>query len=157
MIKSLTTTAAALALMLAIPATASAQELVNGADLDQLESMLKRHGDVTRTTDGIGDPLFQGRIDGTKYEMFLFGCNEDHKRCDEVMFKAAWATDGVSLKSLNKWNADGRYGKAYRDDENDPVLEMNVNLDNGVTTRNFNDTIAIWKRVMAQFEEEIVP
>lgn len=157
MLKSLTTAGAALALMLTLPVSASAEEMVNGSDVQQLKRMLSDHGEVTLTTDGIGDPLFQGRINGTKYEMFLFGCNDDHKRCDEVMFKAAWATDGVSLRDLNKWNADERYGKAYRDDENDPVLEMNVNLDDGVTADNFDDTIEIWKRVMKQFEDEVVP
>ena len=35
----------------------------------------------------------------------------------------------VSLDKLNKWNKDKRFARAYKDDEGDPVLEMDVDLD----------------------------
>jgi len=41
--------------------------------------------------------------------------------------------DKTSLKAINEWNKGKRYSRAYLDDSDDPVLELDLDLDGGVT------------------------
>ena len=46
--------------------------------------------------------------------------------------------------------------KAYLDDVKDPVVEMDVNLFGGVSTRNLEDTIDWWQLVLADFKLNVL-
>ena len=61
----------------------------------------------------------------------------------------------MTMDQVNTWNREFRFGKVYLDDENDPFLEMDVNLDYGVSEGNFLDTLDWWTVVLGRFEEYI--
>ena len=58
----------------------------------------------------------------------------------------------VSLEKLNQWNKDKRFARAYKDDEGDPVLEMDVDLDfAGIPRENVGETFNTWATLMDSF------
>lgn len=137
--------------------TASAQDLIDGSDPKQMENLLRGFGSAVLETDDVGDPMIVSRMDGTRFVVLFYGCDSDGDNCDSIQFRAAWSTDGyISTDTINAWNRDKRFGKAYIDDENDPVIEMDVNLDNGITRRNFEDTIDWWQVVLADFKLNVL-
>ncbi len=46
-----------------------------------------------------------------------------------------------------------RFGKIHLDSENDPYIQMDVNLDHGVSDENFVDTFSYWLTVLEVFDD----
>ena len=64
--------------------------------------------------------------------------------------------DAIAPHKINQWNKKKRYAKAYVDDDGDPFLEMDINLDeDGVGGENFQDSLDLWRRMVEDFEEFI--
>ncbi len=74
-----------------------------------------------------------------------------------MIFKAGYNLEnGISTLKINEWNRTKRFSRAYIDDESDPFLEMDVNLDyDGVGSENFQDTLDWWRVSVESFEEFI--
>jgi len=144
-----------LALILATT-PAAAQTMIDATEPDAILNVLRGYGSGTLEADADGDPMIRGRIEGTSYTLQFYGC-ESGKACRSVQFTAAWVNPGnVTLDSVNDWNRTRRFGKAYLDTENDPVLEMNVNLDFGVSQRNFDDTADYWRLALELFRTDVL-
>ena len=136
---------------------ASAQTMVDATDPDRIVNLLRGFGSAVLETDGAGDPMVVGRMEGTRFLVLFYGCDDAGRQCRSIQFRAAWETGGAyRLADLNAWNRDKRFGKAYLDDVQDPILEMDINLFEGVTTRNLEDTIDWWQIVLADFKLNVL-
>ena len=135
-------------------ASVQAEPLVDATNPDTLVQLVRGFGSATLEKDDYGDPLITGRINGSKYGVYFYGC-EDGRDCNDVQFSAAWAGYDVSMNRINEWNKTKRYGKAYLDDDGDPNIELIVNLKYGVSRDNFDDTIDWWMLTMNEFEKYI--
>ncbi|MBO6639215.1 MAG: YbjN domain-containing protein [Roseitalea sp.] len=136
--------------------TASAQKLVDATDPEAIINLLRGFGSAVLEEDDAGDPMIVARIDGTRFLVLFYGC-EDGANCKSIQFRAAWESAGnITMGQLGGWNADKRFGKAYLDDVKDPVVEMDVNLFGGVSTRNLEDTIDWWQLVLADFKLNVL-
>jgi hypothetical protein len=128
-----------------------AQSLVQGSDVDTIANIARGYGSATVQTDSAGDPQILGRINGVQYVVSFYGCTNG-TNCTTIQFRAAWSNPGnVTLVDMNTWNQEKRFGKAYLDYDNDPVIEWDVNLLGGVSTRNLDDTFDWWKIVLENF------
>jgi hypothetical protein len=132
-----------------------AAKLISAEDPDVILAMANAHGSASLTTDSEGDPKIVGTIDGTRYSILFYGCSNGTD-CDDIQFTAAWGGYRVPMRDINAWNRDMRYGKAYLDDENDPVLEMTVNIDYGVSKRNLDDTFNWWSVALDGFKSNVL-
>lgn len=137
------------------PATGSAQEIVDATDPNELLNVAKGFGNARLGEDGIGDPQITGRIEGIKYRVYFWMC-EDNKNCKDIQFWAGWSGTDVTMDDVNAWNAKMRFGKAYIDDEDDPILTYTVNLNGGVTYDNIEDSFDWWKVVLTTFVDEVL-
>jgi len=45
---------------------------------------------------------------------------------------------------------------AYLDDENDPIIELPVNLEKGVSAENLEETFDYWRIVLGSFVTEVI-
>jgi len=111
---------------------------------------------ATMGTDDDGDPRISSRVSDTKFLIYFYGC-EDNKNCKSILIKAGYDLDaGITASKVNEWNRNKRFGKAYIDDEGDPYLEMDVNMDfDGIGDKNFADTLDWWRVTVENFEEFI--
>lgn len=153
-------TAALLTSAACLAPVAVADDLVDATEPKHLVSILRGMGQPAELdTDDVGDPLIRSEIDGTRYWIVFYGCDEErHDRCEVLLFRVGYAlSNGIDLDRINDWNATELMGRAFRDEENDPWLEMAWNLDGGVTARNFESTVEWWEAALTRFEQHIKP
>jgi hypothetical protein len=106
------------------------------------------------TKDSAGDPMIESGLDGSTFRVMFYTCKTG--RCASIQF--VWALDmddGMELRKINQWNREKRFGRAYLDDENDPFLEMDVDLERGGTTEAIGNNLDTWASVLPAFKEFI--
>jgi hypothetical protein len=137
-----------------VPAQA---QMVRGQDPGSVVEALRGGGyAATLGTDKVGDPMVTSGVGGTTFQVFFYNCT-DHRECATVTFHSGYDLNNtVSLEQINAWNRGKRFGRAYLDAENDPILEMDVDLDDGgVSPLLFIDNIEFWASVLGDFERHI--
>jgi hypothetical protein len=135
-------------------APARAQSLVKPTDIDTIIELARGFGSATIEK---GDTTYvKGRIEGTVYAIFFYDCDTEGADCKSIQFYASWEDAGVEADAINGWNRDRRFAKAYLDGENDPVLEMDVNLRHGVPRANLEDTIDWWRISLEKFKSDVL-
>ena len=108
------------------------------------------------TTDSAGDPLIDSAADGTKFSVYFYGCEGEEPRCNAIQFMAAFdLEEGLSLEQINLWNREHRFGRGYLDDENDPFVEMDLDVEYGFTTEALANNLDTWVAVLPGFKEFI--
>lgn len=129
-------------------------QLVDATDPQQLATIIQDMGYRARIdTDGIGDPMITSSVGGTDFNLYFFGCT-DGVECKSLLFKVGYdLASGTTLAVVNAWNQDNLFGRAYLDEDDDPWLEMPVNMDGGVSLFNFQDTFDWWEVVIEEFED----
>lgn len=151
---SLLKSAALLALVMSAPATA---QMVRAQDPQSLVKAMQAHGYVAElTTDRTGDPMIRSAASGTNFQVLFYNCT-DHRDCATVQFHVGYdLKTAPSLQSINEWNRSQRFGSAHLDGENDPILEMDVDLDDGgLSAMLFADNLEFWTNAMSRFEKHI--
>ena len=144
-------------LALATAATGAQAQMVRAQDPQSLVRALQNGGYQAQLgTDKVGDPMITSGISGTTFQIFFYNCT-NHKECATVQFHSGYdMKTPVSLDSINAWNQSQRFGRAYLDKESDPILEMDVDLDDGgVAPLLFIDNIEFWASVLPKFEQQI--
>jgi hypothetical protein len=145
---------AAFAAAWALPAQA---QMVRAQDPGSVVRALQGSGYAARLgTDKVGDPMITSGVSGTNFQIFFYNCT-DHRQCATVQFHSGYdLSKPVSLESLNEWNRSQRFGRAYLDKENDPILEMDVDLDDGgLSSLLFIDNVEFWASILGRFEKHI--
>ncbi len=112
-------------------------------------------GSAERETSGNGLPMISGRIDGIKYALVLYDCDEATDTCKSAQFTAGFSGANMDMQRINHWNAERRFGKAWLDDDNDPALELNFTLVGGMTRENLDDTFDWWRVVARSYRDYI--
>lgn len=130
--------------------------IVDATDPDTLQRLMQENGYVvSQDIDKYGDPRFESRISRTTTRVLFYGC-KNGQNCKYIMFSAGWnLDDGIAGDVINEWNREKVWGKAHLDEENDPFLELVVNMDGGVTAENFLDTVDWWRITLEKFEKHI--
>lgn len=142
------------ALSTCVAMAASPPPLIEATNPQAILDVAKGYGSATLETRD-GDPRIAGRISGIKYFVLFYGCKSSGK-CTDIQFSTGWTGYKVTLEQVNGWNRDKRFGKAYLDNENDPRLEMEVNLDHGVTRNNLDDSFDWWRIALEEFSKKVL-
>ncbi len=106
--------------------------------------------------DDQGDPQIDSSTAGVNYTIYFYGC-EGGRNCTSIQLSSGFdLTDGTTLAVVNDWNTNKRYSKVYLDDQNDPFIEIDVNLyGGGISEETFRDTLDLWDRLLADFQTHI--
>jgi len=84
-------------------------------------------------------------------------CDEDGEACELIVFRCGFAMDEAdqpTLEDLNAWNTEN-WGKATRDDVNDPWIVLEVNTVGGLSEDNIIDTLMWWENLTTDFSDFI--
>lgn len=140
------------ALAMAAPAAA---QMVTAADPSSVADVLRQKGyqaELTATSDG--EPMIRSASGGSKFTIFFYNCT-DKKACATVQFYAGFdSSEAFPLARINEWNKGKRFGRGYVDGDNDPVVEMDVDLDDGGMSRAlFEDNIEFWTSILDDFRK----
>jgi hypothetical protein len=147
----------ALALLAGAWALPAQAQMVRAQDPGSLVQALRDGGYAAQLgTDRVGDPMITSGVGGTTFQIFFYNCT-DHRECATVTFHSGYdLREAITLDRMNEWNRSKRFGRAYLDREDDPILEMDVDLDDGgISPLLFIDNIEFWASVLGDFERFI--
>lgn len=125
-------------------------------DIDVIASLMRDYGlIVEKSVDHEGDPLLSTRLEGTHFGVYFYDCAPGP--CSSIQFSAGFNMDNpLKPARIAEWNREKRFGKAYLDDEGDPFIEVDINLAaDGIGRRNFEDSLDLWRAVLADFRNFI--
>jgi Putative bacterial sensory transduction regulator len=94
--------------------------------------------------------------DSYNINVSFFGCDEKTvANCKSVQFYAAFSPKTKpTLEAMNDYAARHRWGRIYRDKENDPVIEMDVDLEKGgMSEALFLDNLEYFEAITARFAD----
>ena len=144
-------------LALAAAAPAGNSELVRAQDPQSIVRAMQNAGYQAQLgTDKVGDPMITSGSSGTTFQVFFYNCT-NHQQCATIQFHSGYTLKiPVALDQINQWNRSERFGRAYLDKDNDPILEMDVDLDGGgLSPALFIDNVEFWTSVLGNFEKHI--
>jgi hypothetical protein len=143
-------------------APASGPESVRGGMFDAsdpaaLRRFMEEQGyraELIKTGDG-GDPVIKGRLSRSDYLIQFYEC-ENGAFCNSVQFIVqADKPASLGLEQVNDFNARWRYARANVVGGT-VRLQMDLNLDAGVTASNLEDTLDIWRQLVEFFERDML-
>ena len=111
---------------------------------------------ATMGVDSVGDPQISSQVSSTSFSVYFYGCT-DGLNCTNIQFAAGYdLTNGTTAEAMNNWNASKRFAYSYIDDEGDPFLNMDVNLDyDGIGEQNLRDFFSLWREQVEAGENHI--
>lgn len=142
-------------LSLSAPANA---ELVNATDPAVIAQIARTEGLPARLKYPDDFPVYiESKYNGLDFIVFFLNCDDENRNCKTIQFYMGYSdAKGTTLERLNEWNRDRRFARAYRDDEGDPVLEMDVDLDfEGIPRANLAESFRTWQELMDAFQAHI--
>ena len=145
--------AAAAALLLASPA-AAASIPDGGVTAAEVAEVLKERGYRAEIgKDGHGDPQITSAAEGKTFLVVFFSCRD--ARCAAYQFSAGFDVDASpGLVKANEWNRKFRFGRLFLDEEDDPILQMDVDAERGHTTEAIDNNLDTWVSILARFKRE---
>lgn len=130
--------------------------MFDASDPRGIATFMQRAGYEARlTADEEGNPQIEGRLSRSNYVIAFYEC-ENGLFCNSIQFlSVAPAPETATLETANAFNVSWRYARASL--VNRQVrLQMDVNLDAGVTADNLRDTLDIWRQLLAIYERELL-
>ncbi len=92
--------------------------------------------------DSRGDPMIRFRVEGYNCLLFFYGVKEG--RAISVQFRAAFR-EKVPIEKVNEWNRKKRFLKVYLDEDDDINMDMDVDLEGGVTREYLAERLRTWR------------
>jgi uncharacterized protein YdgA (DUF945 family) len=110
------------------------------------------------TRDEQGDPLLKvnpGNSGAAKIDMNFIGCGTD-TTCEDVLLRATYSPNKpVALKLANDWNIRNRWARAYVNDKNEAVIEMDINAYGGIGRDALEAMVNTFFKIVGDFSKEL--
>ncbi len=137
-------------LMLASASIVNAQDtrVVQTLTSAQMKSLLQDQGFPNVEVDSDDDLIV--RMQGYRVIVFVRGGNYSR-----IQFFFALGGTSATMRDVNDWNRTKLFTRAYLDNNGNPVLEMDVDLDGGVTIARIKDSIRTYNQSLAAFLREV--
>lgn len=132
---------------------ATAQNVV--ADVDQIAAILESEEYQAKLIGESDDRYIKTGMSGYNFLILPFDCDDAGENCRSVQFYIAFATETEpTLEAMNTYASENRFGRIYLDDDRDPVIEMDIDLEaGGMPKELFIDNLAYWEAIMVAFAE----
>jgi hypothetical protein len=140
-------------------AAPSQAQMITASNPQSVAAYLRSEGlTVTLKKDTDGDPLIESSLGKNQgFSVYFYNCT-DHAACQTLQFYAGFTDSKADAARLNEWNRGKRFGRAYIDKVGDPVVEMDIDLnDPGMARALFADNFRLWKILMTEFPAFIYP
>jgi hypothetical protein len=107
-------------------------------------------------TDEVGDPMIRSSQSGVDFLVLFYNCT-DNTDCRTIQFYVGYSEpNSATPETMNAWNKDNRFGRAYVGDDRIARLEMDVDLDDGgISQALFEDNLEFWVTVMSEFGQYV--
>ncbi len=113
----------------------------------------RNYGSATVTAQPNGNPKIIGKIDNIPYIIRFRNCAKPNL-CQDMNFRVGFLIK-PKADTINDWNKNKRFSKAYLDDENDAILEWDIIISGGISKENMDKNFAYWRLTLSQFTAHI--
>lgn len=147
---------AAAAALVCASGPASADPLTRGGvTMEEVASILRARGlPALVSVDDQGDPKVVSKANGVDFDIICYPNAAKRDLCGSIQFSAAFdLADGTTHDKINVWNKSRRYGQAWLDDEMDPYIDMNVELERGASTELIEEYVSLWMEMTVKWRE----
>lgn len=127
-------------------------EVFTTITLDRLESLLDDHGIVAKHEQVEEKEFLKFNAGPFTALLFPYGTGPDFM---SLQFRAGFRGN-PPLGTVNTWNRENRYGKAYLDDDDEPVLEYDLDLEGGATESTIVEAVRTFRALVKHFYESIL-
>ncbi|CAI8161242.1 YbjN domain-containing protein [Pseudidiomarina mangrovi] len=121
--------------------------VITTTSTEQMEQLLKSQG-YAYTIDEDGDLVWMH--DGYKSIVLI------SREKNNLMFKAVFTDGGGNLETVNQWNQNVRYSRSYMSDDGDTVLELDLDLDGGVTEQHVIEWLKVCRDSFRMWIADVV-
>ena len=129
-------------------AHANPQQVVESLSSAQMKELFHNEGFTDVVIDSDDDLIV--RMNGYRVLVFVRGSNYSR-----IKYVFAIGGTNATMDKVNDWNATKLFGRSYLDRDGDPVLEMDVDLDGGVTIARIRDSIRTFAQLQSAFLREV--
>ncbi len=133
-------------LLLMVPVHADERQIVERVTAAEMKDLLQAEGFADVQIHG-GENLVV-RMNGLQVLVLV--------RNETVVQFRLYMPVETSLDVINEWNMTKMFTKAYLDQDGDPVLEMDVDLDGGITEARLRDAIRTFSLSQIAFMRELL-
>jgi hypothetical protein len=126
-------------------------QILQSPDPAALLDIAKGFGSAKLQKDDGGDPMISGRIEGMKYVVYFYGC-ENHAACKSIQFSSGYS-DPFTVDQANEWNKKYRWVKAYAGDGSN--FKMDVGFSGGITTAYLEEQFGNWASMTTDIKDFI--
>lgn len=154
--KRVTFVCAAAAALFCASAPAMAEPLTRGGvTMEQVASILRDRGmPALVSVDDQGDPKVVSKVNGVDFDIICYPNAERREVCGSIQFSAAFdLAEGTTHDKVNVWNKSRRYGQAWLDEDMDPYIDMNVELERGASTELIDEYVSLWLEMTVKWRD----
>lgn len=141
---------------LVFAAPARAQSVIATNPISVVQALQSAGYPAVLGRDEQGAPKIDTSVGGTSFIVYFFDCTNGSD-CRAVQFHSSYEGEAPALETMNRWNRDYRYTRAFVTAEGNPALELDINLDSpgGMSRRLFLDSLDLYVSLLPQFERLI--
>ncbi len=133
---------------------ADSPSMIDGNSLDDILNLARGYGSATLGAQDSGAAKISGKIEGQPYTIYFSSCNKQtHKDCFDLDIYAGYVGSKPSQDKINDWNFNTRFARAYIDKDGNAGMDMDVNLEHGVTADNMDSTLGLWAELVKKFSD----
>lgn len=134
-------------LLFASETGAHAQQVVDRISASQLKGIFQEQG-YSYKLEPNGNILW--RIEGVKAAVMR------SKDGNHLTFRVYFGNSSTTLAKINAWNKSKKFSRSYLDDDGDPVLQLDLELDGGVTMDRVADFLKTCRASLDAWVKEVV-
>ena len=125
----------------------NAQEVLTQISPPALQKIFKDEG-YSFELDGDGDIIW--KIEGVRALVIR------SENGNQIAFRMSFKNENTTLAKINAWNKSKRFSRTYLDDDGDPVLQLDLELDGGITKERIVDYLKTCRISMAAWAKEVL-
>ena len=135
-------------------------DTVSQVSAEMVGEMLAQNGlQYTITRDSWDDPMIQvttGKsLPAQSFVVFFYDCDTSD-RCEDLMLAATFPARG-GVTAVNAWNSGARWVRAYMQEDQTAVLEMDLNATGGIGYDNVRIMVNTYVGMASEFAAAVNP
>jgi len=101
------------------------------------------------------DAFIRVQDESLTWLLFFYGC--ESAGCDSLQFGAGFTNDSITQDSVNTWNRDRRFLKAYFEagDEGSAIVQYDVVPTTGAPIGHLDDHLELWRAALVDFAAHV--
>lgn len=99
-----------------------------------------------------GTPKILSKAEGYTFAIYFYDLSDSGRARSIQFYLGIDMEDGVSPDKAIEWNSGYRFARMYLDEENDPILEYDLDVERGCTPEALSNAFERWVALIDTFD-----